>query len=93
MATETGGNGAICQDTWDDVASALPCGHRFCQGCILRWARTNPSCPLCRGAIETLRFSDDAGDLLSGSRLFSADFIRHELVCLCQWHVLDLFFY
>uniref|UniRef100_A0A8C5UGC5 RING-type domain-containing protein n=1 Tax=Malurus cyaneus samueli TaxID=2593467 RepID=A0A8C5UGC5_9PASS len=45
MATETGGNCAICQDTWDDVASALPCGHRFCRGCILRWARTNPSCP------------------------------------------------
>uniref|UniRef100_A0A803W226 RING-type domain-containing protein n=1 Tax=Ficedula albicollis TaxID=59894 RepID=A0A803W226_FICAL len=29
------GNCAICQDTWDDVASALPCGHLFCQVCIL----------------------------------------------------------
>ncbi|XP_068033466.1 E3 ubiquitin-protein ligase Topors-like [Anomalospiza imberbis] len=64
MATETDGNCAICQNTWDDVASTLPCGHQFCRGCILRWARTNPSCPLCRGAIETVRFSDDAGDSL-----------------------------
>ncbi|XP_053787820.1 uncharacterized protein LOC128781851 [Vidua chalybeata] len=64
MATDTDGNCAICQDTWDDVASTLPCGHQFCRGCILRWAHTNPSCPLCRGAIETVRFSDDAGDSL-----------------------------
>ncbi|CAN8219778.1 unnamed protein product [Coccothraustes coccothraustes] len=64
MATEMGGNCAICQDTWDDVASAQPCGHHFCRGCILRWAQTNQSCPLCRGVIETVRFSDDAGDYL-----------------------------
>ncbi|XP_064261327.1 uncharacterized protein LOC135291227 [Passer domesticus] len=64
MATETDGNCTICQDTWDDVASTLPCGHQFCRGCILQWAQTNPSCPLCRGAIETVRFSDDAGDYL-----------------------------
>ncbi|KAL2309365.1 hypothetical protein Nmel_005561 [Mimus melanotis] len=64
MGTEMGDNCAICQDTWDDMASALPCGHLFCRGCILQWAQTNPSCPLCRRAIETLRFSDDAGDYL-----------------------------
>lgn len=64
MATEMGGNCAICQDTWDDVASALPCGHHFCRGCILQWAQTNPSCPLCRRTMETVRFSDDAGDYL-----------------------------
>ncbi|XP_056369810.1 E3 ubiquitin-protein ligase RNF169-like [Oenanthe melanoleuca] len=64
MTAEMGGNCAICQDSCDDVASALPCGHKFCRGCILHWAQTNPSCPLCRGAIETVRFSDDAGDYL-----------------------------
>uniref|UniRef100_A0A8C0U147 RING-type domain-containing protein n=1 Tax=Cyanistes caeruleus TaxID=156563 RepID=A0A8C0U147_CYACU len=50
MATEMGGNCAICQDIWNDMASALPCGHQFCWECILQWAQTNPSCPLCRGA-------------------------------------------
>ncbi|TRZ09936.1 hypothetical protein HGM15179_017171 [Zosterops borbonicus] len=60
MATEMGGNCVICQDTWDDVASTLPCGHHFCQGCILQWAQINPVCPLCRRPIETVRFSDDA---------------------------------
>uniref|UniRef100_A0A8C3UVM8 RING-type domain-containing protein n=1 Tax=Catharus ustulatus TaxID=91951 RepID=A0A8C3UVM8_CATUS len=64
MATEMGDNCAICQDTCNDVASALPCGHQFCQGCILQWAQTNPSCPLCRGAIETLRFSDNTDESL-----------------------------
>uniref|UniRef100_A0A8C3UZ92 RING-type domain-containing protein n=1 Tax=Catharus ustulatus TaxID=91951 RepID=A0A8C3UZ92_CATUS len=51
-------NCPICQDTWDDMASALPCRHQFCLGCILRWATTNPSCPLCRTQIETVRFSE-----------------------------------
>uniref|UniRef100_A0A803VLJ2 RING-type domain-containing protein n=1 Tax=Ficedula albicollis TaxID=59894 RepID=A0A803VLJ2_FICAL len=46
MTTEMGGNCAICQDTWDDVASTLPCGHHFCRGCILQWAEINPVCPL-----------------------------------------------
>lgn len=58
MATGTDSNCPICQDTWDDTASALPCRHQFCLGCILRWATTNPSCPLCRTVIETVRFSE-----------------------------------
>uniref|UniRef100_A0A8D2PS92 RING-type E3 ubiquitin transferase n=1 Tax=Zosterops lateralis melanops TaxID=1220523 RepID=A0A8D2PS92_ZOSLA len=62
------GNCAICQDTWDDVASTLPCGHQFCRRCILQWAQTNPSCPLCRRTMETVRFSDDAAELSKGRR-------------------------
>ncbi|NXA96677.1 TOPRS ligase, partial [Melanocharis versteri] len=58
MATEMDGNCPICQDSWKDMASALPCRHRFCLGCILRWARRNPSCPLCRTPMETIRFSE-----------------------------------
>uniref|UniRef100_A0A8C3P2S3 RING-type E3 ubiquitin transferase n=1 Tax=Cyanoderma ruficeps TaxID=181631 RepID=A0A8C3P2S3_9PASS len=51
-------NCPICQETWDDAASALPCCHRFCLGCILRWTTMNPSCPLCRTPVETVRFSE-----------------------------------
>uniref|UniRef100_A0A8C0UH85 RING-type domain-containing protein n=1 Tax=Cyanistes caeruleus TaxID=156563 RepID=A0A8C0UH85_CYACU len=58
MARENDSNCLICQDTPKDVASALPCHHRFCLGCILRWTQTNPSCPLCRTLIETVRFSE-----------------------------------
>ncbi|CAN8219779.1 unnamed protein product [Coccothraustes coccothraustes] len=58
MATERDGNCPICQDSWKDMASALPCHHRFCLGCILRWTHRNPSCPLCRTPIETVRFSE-----------------------------------
>ncbi|NWI53760.1 CHFR ligase, partial [Calyptomena viridis] len=62
MATEW--SCPICQDTRKDVASALPCQHRFCLGCILRWVHRNPSCPLCRRTIETVRFSDHADNYL-----------------------------
>ncbi|KAF4803980.1 E3 ubiquitin-protein ligase Topors-like protein [Turdus rufiventris] len=58
MATETDANCPICQDSGKNVASALPCRHRFCLCCILRWAHRNPSCPLCRTPIETVRFSE-----------------------------------
>ncbi|NWV76319.1 TOPRS ligase, partial [Dasyornis broadbenti] len=58
MATETEGNCPICQDSLRDVTCARPCHHRFCLGCILRWAQRNPSCPLCRTLIGTVRFSE-----------------------------------
>uniref|UniRef100_A0A8C9MXY0 RING-type domain-containing protein n=1 Tax=Serinus canaria TaxID=9135 RepID=A0A8C9MXY0_SERCA len=58
MARENDSNCLICQDTPKDVASALPCHHQFCLGCIIRWTQTNPSCPLCRTLIETVRFSE-----------------------------------
>ncbi|XP_027579694.1 E3 ubiquitin-protein ligase Topors-like [Pipra filicauda] len=60
MAKETDSTCPICQDTRNDVASALPCRHQFCLGCILRWTRRNPSCPLCRRMIETVRFSEQS---------------------------------
>uniref|UniRef100_A0A8D2MC78 RING-type domain-containing protein n=1 Tax=Zonotrichia albicollis TaxID=44394 RepID=A0A8D2MC78_ZONAL len=40
---QTDGDCPICQDSRKDVTSALPCHHRFCLGCILRWAHRNPS--------------------------------------------------
>ncbi|NXH97013.1 TOPRS ligase, partial [Pachycephala philippinensis] len=58
MARENYGNCPICKDTPKDVASALPCDHRFCLGCILRWTQINPSCPLCSTPVETVRFSE-----------------------------------
>ncbi|NXB69749.1 TOPRS ligase, partial [Donacobius atricapilla] len=58
MATERDDSCPICQDSWKDVATALPCRHCFCLGCILRWAGRNPSCPLCRTPIEAVRFSE-----------------------------------
>ncbi|CAN8179526.1 unnamed protein product, partial [Coccothraustes coccothraustes] len=62
MSTESNSNCAICQDTWEEVASTLPCHHQFCLGCILRWTQRNPVCPLCRRTIVTVRFSDHGED-------------------------------
>ncbi|NXK00470.1 TOPRS ligase, partial [Corythaixoides concolor] len=66
MATETEWHCPICQDAQDDFAYALPCGHKFCLGCILCWTITKPDCPLCGRQMETLRFpmlaEDDCQD-------------------------------
>uniref|UniRef100_A0A8C2SNF6 RING-type domain-containing protein n=1 Tax=Coturnix japonica TaxID=93934 RepID=A0A8C2SNF6_COTJA len=51
MATEEAWMCSICRDVRRDVASANPCKHTFCVGCIQRWAMLRDSCPLCRTCI------------------------------------------
>ncbi|NXL19524.1 TOPRS ligase, partial [Setophaga kirtlandii] len=57
MATETEWNCPICRDIPGEIASVTPCVHLFCLGCIVRWAKTKPSCPLCRQAINSIIYS------------------------------------
>ncbi|XP_032298488.1 uncharacterized protein LOC116652932 [Coturnix japonica] len=57
MATEEAWMCSICRDVRRDVASANPCKHTFCVGCIQRWAMLRDSCPLCRTAMKTIRVS------------------------------------
>lgn len=54
----------ICCEVPRDIAHALPCGHEFCLGCILRWLQGNRTCPLCRGLISAVRFSEQEEDCL-----------------------------
>uniref|UniRef100_U3KL87 RING-type domain-containing protein n=1 Tax=Ficedula albicollis TaxID=59894 RepID=U3KL87_FICAL len=58
MATGKEWSCPICCDARDDVAYAMPCDHRFCLGCILRWAERNPACPLCRRSILTVKLHE-----------------------------------
>ncbi|NXG80928.1 TOPRS ligase, partial [Baryphthengus martii] len=57
MATQTGWSCPICHDDQDGIASVMPCRHQFCLGCIVRWTEIRADCPLCRGPVETVRFS------------------------------------
>lgn len=57
MATETDRNCPICRDDPDEKAFITPCVHQFCLGCIVRWVKRKPSCPLCRQPIKSIIYS------------------------------------
>ncbi|CAN0330390.1 unnamed protein product [Bubo scandiacus] len=61
MATEPGNRCPICLDSWDDAAYVMPCVHRFCYRCILRWAETKPECPLCKRRVQSIPASQSEG--------------------------------
>lgn len=61
---------AICLDNISNMACVDPCFHRFCSGCIRRWATTRAVCPLCRQPIDrvlhTVRADDDYQEYVVG---------------------------
>ncbi|KAL7718912.1 RING-type domain-containing protein [Entamoeba marina] len=40
----------ICYDNSCNVT--LPCGHSFCDGCIITWSKSHPHCPLCHSSLN-----------------------------------------
>lgn len=53
----------ICLGTMCNAACVPMCFHRFCFGCIRRWANRTATCPLCRQpfdcVLHTVRADDD----------------------------------
>ncbi|NXP12843.1 TOPRS ligase, partial [Thinocorus orbignyianus] len=64
MAMEREWSCPICCETRDGIATVNPCCHRFCLGCIMRWAEKLSRCPLCRGKMEEIKFSMQKDDYL-----------------------------
>ncbi|XP_021244507.1 E3 ubiquitin-protein ligase Topors-like [Numida meleagris] len=58
MAAEQAWMCPICRDGRKDTAYAVPCCHEFCMGCILRWAKQNNSCPLCRRVMTVIKVAE-----------------------------------
>uniref|UniRef100_A0A8C3PIG2 RING-type E3 ubiquitin transferase n=1 Tax=Calidris pygmaea TaxID=425635 RepID=A0A8C3PIG2_9CHAR len=54
MATELDDRCPICLDSWEEPSHLMPCLHRFCYRCILRWAQSKPECPLCKRRIASI---------------------------------------
>ncbi|XP_071887638.1 uncharacterized protein [Anas platyrhynchos] len=52
----------VCQGAPKEPSYVLPCLHRFCFGCIMRWAKRSSTCPLCRQRITSIRYSIWAED-------------------------------
>ncbi len=49
---------SICFDTMRrHPVLELPCGHRFHERCVDRWAETSMTCPYCRAPF---RYTDEA---------------------------------
>ncbi|XP_059348978.1 uncharacterized protein LOC132086990 [Ammospiza nelsoni] len=54
MATGAEWSCPICREASDNIAYVRSCRHQFCRHCIVRWARKNPSCPLCRQTVHAI---------------------------------------
>uniref|UniRef100_A0A8B9Z1T2 E3 ubiquitin-protein ligase Topors n=1 Tax=Buteo japonicus TaxID=224669 RepID=A0A8B9Z1T2_9AVES len=52
----------ICLGSWEEASFVMPCLHRFCYPCILRWAESKPECPLCKRRILSILHSVRADD-------------------------------
>ncbi|XP_029861486.1 uncharacterized protein LOC115337374 [Aquila chrysaetos chrysaetos] len=52
----------ICLCSWEEASFVMPCLHRFCYPCILRWAESKPECPLCKRRILSILHSVRADD-------------------------------
>ena len=57
MAIELEDRCPICLDSWEEASYAMPCLHRFCYACILRWAESKPECPLCKRRVTSILHS------------------------------------
>ncbi|KAK4815579.1 hypothetical protein QYF61_004096 [Mycteria americana] len=62
MASELEDRCPICLDSWEEASFVVPCLHRFCYPCILRWAESKPECPLCKRRILSILHSVWADD-------------------------------
>jgi len=53
---------AVCQDDWnaDSRVIRMPCGHVYCESCIVPWLQLHNSCPTCRS--ELVNPADDDND-------------------------------
>jgi hypothetical protein len=58
MAAPLGSECGICLDRSRPIHPVPECGHVFCARCIYRWSLQSMSCPMCRGPLPFLDFSE-----------------------------------
>eukprot|EP01123_Difflugia_compressa_P015948 TRINITY_DN936_c0_g1_i1.p1 TRINITY_DN936_c0_g1~~TRINITY_DN936_c0_g1_i1.p1 ORF type:complete len:138 (-),score=10.99 TRINITY_DN936_c0_g1_i1:222-635(-) len=45
---------AVCYEQVEERGIINCCQHIFCLGCIVRWSRSNPTCPLCKRTFTSI---------------------------------------
>ncbi|MBH46088.1 MAG: hypothetical protein CMC93_05685 [Flavobacteriaceae bacterium] len=45
---------SICMETPKNKAN-IGCSHEFCRKCIIKWSKTENSCPICRRSFNTVK--------------------------------------
>ncbi|KAL1215305.1 E3 ubiquitin-protein ligase MPSR1 [Cardamine amara subsp. amara] len=52
---------AICLEEWSkgDLATELPCKHKYHLECIDKWLKIHSTCPQCRYVVENIESSVD----------------------------------
>lgn len=48
---------AICMETPKNKATLDGCSHSFCRKCIVKWSKTENSCPVCRKSFTLVQTS------------------------------------
>ncbi|XP_074935936.1 uncharacterized protein LOC142050742 isoform X1 [Phalacrocorax aristotelis] len=69
MVTELEERCPICLGSCEEPGFVMPCFHRFCYPCILRWAEIKPECPLCKRTVTSVLHSVQEDD----------DYVEHVL--------------
>jgi len=56
---------SICFDAFTSPV-VLPCGHSFCEHCIMQWLFRDATCPVCRQPAVPLEIVSETGTFFGG---------------------------
>ena len=68
---------AICFSGLSFPTAFLPCNHRFCSPCVIKWSERSNTCPLCKRVFDC--FCDENGDVIEVKRKPPEELVMNDL--------------